>query len=267
MSGGPRAADVRKSHRWRMAIRWPLCFGPVWFRVAFAMVIFADVRYWTGASFKHLAVLGLTFEPFMSAPPMIDPVDLLVLVIDRQGALSLASSASDEAKQVTSGADANATWRGHLDCAPTVHTIGLAAPAIETYEHTVYFDSNPSSPPLSTQETASVRAEYVRMIAGQFQSTDEQFARCLRLLASRDGSTIVIQWGWLLHDLCILALLIAIGVSYYVGSIVPWREKRRLERAVIALGAFRCPSCGYSIAGMTQGEGHRCPECGRELVP
>lgn len=198
---------------------------------------------------------------------MIDPVNLSVVVIEREGTLGLATTSSDEARQVLAGATPGVAWRGHLACSPAVYTIGLAAPALESYEHTVYYDANPSSPALSEQELTSVRAEYVRMITSQFQSIEEQFDRCLRLLASGDGTTTRIHWGWLLHDLCIFALLIAVAVSYYVGSIVPWREKHRLERAVIALGAYRCPSCNYSIAGMTQGEGHRCPECGRELVP
>lgn len=249
-----------------MAIKWPSWFKSVWFRLVVAGVVLADVRFWTRESYAHIAILGLPFEVLRPGRPMIDPVNLSVAVIDRQGALGLAVTSSEEAKQVFAGAVSGVTWRGHLACGPAVSTIGLAAPALESYEHTVYYDANPSSPALSAQELASVRAEYVRMITSQFQSSEEQFDRCLRLLASGDGTTTLIHWGWLLHDLCILALLIAVGVSYYLGSIAPWREKRRLERAVIALGAFRCPSCGYSIAGMTQGEGHRCPECGRELV-
>ena len=57
----------------------------------------------------------------------------------------------------------------------------------------------------------------------------------------------------------------AISVVLLLGAVLlcPWtRALSRTERHRVALAAGRCPSCGYTLSGLTRG---RCPECGASV--
>ncbi|MCC6676831.1 MAG: hypothetical protein IT436_06785 [Phycisphaerales bacterium] len=253
-----------------MAIRWPAWFKSVGFRLAVVSAVCFYSYFWGTLSITHRPVLAIPFsaiEQIWRQGRMVDFATLPAGVLDRQGVLSVADMDSVEVEAARTQTTPGTVFRGELWSWPSSTSWGLAAPVLRRYEHVVRFIPGDGQPQLTPTEFAVVRPLYVSGVSAAHSASGEQNAIYPRLLASGDGTTTLIHWGWLLHDLCILALLVAVGVSYYVGSIAPWREKRRLERAVIALGAFRCPSCGYSIAGLAQGNGQLCPECGRELVP
>lgn len=251
-----------------MAIRWPSWFRSFGFRLAVITAVCLYSYAWGTLSITHRPVLGTplgVLEHMWRQGRLVNFATLPAGVLERQGVLSVQDMESVEA--VRTRTPPGVIYRGELWSWPSSTSWGLAAPVLRRYQHVVHFIPGDGQPQLTPVEFAVVRPLYVSWVSAAYSASGEQSAVYPRLLANGDGTTTLLHWGWLLHDLCILALLVAVGVSYYVGSIVPWREKRRLERAVTALGAFLCPSCGYSIAGLAQGDGHCCPECGRELVP
>lgn len=242
---------------------WLLSRG---FRVFVAGLLIVEVVHWSNYSSRHVPWAGICCFVAVQFGHNPHPAIPTCYVIEEDGTLRLTYIYSEDGERFQASPRPGEIDRGRMVCFPRVDSQGLFAPVLSTYEHQLHAIANAA--PFTAQEWRQLRAQMVRFISDDWPSRGPDTVTFAKLLAAGDGTTMVVNWGWLAHDLMVTALAIAGGVSWYHSSLSrAARARRRRERNAAKLAAGHCPSCGYSITDLAQGEGHRCPECGRELVP
>ncbi len=130
---------------------------------------------------------------------------------------------------------------------------GLWAPCVRSVEDEITVQTNPpdavkSVPPV---EIAKARRMFVQQALRDW-TLDVEFAE--RLTAG-DQAARTILWMGVAHNAATVGSSVVFAVS--LGWIGEWLRNRRKRRQ---LAAGRCPTCGYSLAGLV---GTICPECGK----
>jgi hypothetical protein len=231
-----------------------------WKRRAIYALVLVEAIFWASWSYWHLPVLGFCFS-VMKQGGTHDPVVPRALVICENGVLRVCDHYSDDAERAVASPRPGEVVRGQLLCSPAAWTWGLLGPAFKRYEHTLYDISSSGS--LSPAELAQARPLYVAFLAARLPGVSPEY---LTLLSAGDGTTRRIQWGWLLHDALIGALLVW-ALASSIASLGPTRARLKAERSTRRLAHNQCPECGYDIVGLAKGQGCSCPECGRQLTP
>lgn len=248
---------------------WLQSFG---LRVAIAVFVLLEAPLWGLIFFRHLPILGI---------PIGLPIAMLAqasgtghrhfatwpaVVVDRNGVLSVLSVHDPEAEEARTHPAPGVEVRADVWCWPTPRSFGLAAPALVSYEHTVHIMPT-GQVGFSALEYASIRKQYAAFVSAEWLRSGEAGSPYPRLLASGDGTSVLVQPLWLVHDLLVVGLIGVFFASCYHGSLKPAWARRRLARDASKLMLDRCPSCDYSVAGLERGHDAKCPECGRALAP
>jgi hypothetical protein len=226
-----------------------------------ASLVSADLWYWSQFR-RHTPLLLCVCAPVLPLGRSYHPVLPHALVVSEQGVWRIVSHYEDEAARIRSTPREGETIVASIVSFPQSNTVGLLAPVVRTYNHTM--GVIPEGPPLSASELASVRSLYSAWLGSKWDRAGPWNQEHARLLARGDGTSRVVLWRGVVHDFfgfgAVVALLWSLSLRF--GSA---RIKRRMERRQALIRAGLCPECRYNITGLPAGAA--CPECGENLCP
>lgn len=226
-------------------------------------MLMADALFWAQSSYRHTPLLGLCFSAFLHGGAH-DPAIPMAVIIEENGALRVVDVGSDDAARARTSPRPGEVVRGSMMCLPQPHTSGLLAPALVKFDHTVL--GMAESTPIRPAEWTQLRPMYVSFLRNQWRGAGWISSDYFVLLASGDGTTTRIRWGWLVHDVLAVGLVVWAFASWRACGATE-REERRRGRNAALLSQNRCPGCGYDVAGIRHGPDRSRPECGRSLSP
>jgi hypothetical protein len=155
--------------------------------------------------------------------------------------------------------DASATEVGTIYALRQVRNYGLLAPAITKIDIRVFTEAFPGHT-LTPTEIADIESQYAAVLEQTESRTLQEFGK---LIASGVNPTTSISVPWLVHDILIGALSIAL-VVHAARSCIAARINDRFQRR---LRRGHCPTCTYDITGLHATSATACPECGTPIPP
>jgi hypothetical protein len=259
-SGKPRALVETHDSRLESAVPRPAhgrqFLGRRTVLVAISLLIATDAWYWTVRSSTHTPLLPSVCIVAVQGGRIYHPAIPTAIVVEQNGTLRVLGNDDDEAERVRTNPQPGEHRIADVMSIPRVRTIGLLAPVIANYDHTMHWTS------LGTQMTpaqvATVRGLYSSYLKSTWHRAGSWNQKHAALLATGDGLTREVLWPGVVHD---AVAILVIGAWVWSLRLCTGRHRRQRKEATrqSCIKAGKCPRCGYDIRGLPAMA--VCPEC------
>ena len=134
-------------------------------------------------------------------------------------------------------------------CRTGEYTLGLWAPALDRFNHTITFKTIVDEDHLDTAQT-QIEASDLFVTTMLTQGNLNPFHGHPELYRFGPGTTLSLRPLWALHDVAVTLLLVPFALAGWQLATTLWRHRNPAH----------CTNCGYELAGLPP---HApCPECG-----